>query len=354
MDDELDLFMRDGKTIIHNCFKAVLASNQHIDFLMLPDFRMMVERAQIAWPTSDTFSNAFKYLWEQYMDNVKTNLRFHCSKRLRKFFQMRVFEINDSITRFNYFNELFGTDDALPYFDDIDIANAVNYTYERRDTTNNDEMREHHLAELLDELRWMGAPDDCNINDFVEEKWFESMQMWTEIQRDIHMFNILYKGRRDKPKIKNFAVVPMCSFQRRHIRIDTEALYSILCKLNIIPRKYGLRICKDGSPNLRNITSKEFNHNAINSWNLFFDVEHMEKIASNKNEFAGQICSDGVSVSIMYKKPKVQPVEATDDEILKMYATHNFVYELGIDPGMRTWIAVVRRNIRTKEEVILK
>lgn len=61
----------------------------------------MVEAAQISWPTSDAFGNAFTYLWEQYGDNVKTNLITHCETRLKRFFRMRVFEMNDYANQFN-------------------------------------------------------------------------------------------------------------------------------------------------------------------------------------------------------------------------------------------------------------
>lgn len=320
---------------------------------MLPEFRALVEAAQIVWPGSEALANSFKYLWEQYRDNVKTNLTTHCEKRLKKFFKMRVFELNDFANSFNYFNNLFGTNQAMPYYDNVDIINAVNYTYKRRDTTNGDVERQLRLGELLDELRWVGAPDDCNIRDFVQNNWFESLRMWTEIQRDIHLFNIAYKDRRDKPKIRNFAVVPICSFQRRHIRIDTDALYNILCKVKAIPKKTGNRKLKDGTSNFVNIGSNEFRKNPIASWNLFFDVDKMLKLAHNKREFHGQILTDGVAATILYDTPKVQAEEISDEEVIEMYRAKLFTYELGIDPGYRTWNATVRKNIRTGEEVSL-
>lgn len=361
---------QDGDTVIHNCFKAVLHGNQDNNELMSARFRQMVEQCNINWPESGGFGNAFKYLWEQYRDNVRTNLKTHCERRLRKYFKMRVFELNDEATTFNYFNDLFGQEDAKPYYDDIDIRNAINYAYNRRDTTDSPE-REQRLGELLDELRWLGAPDDCDIKKFVEsdETWFESIRMWTEIQREINIFHQVYKDRRDKPQIKNFTVVPMCSFQRRHIRIDTDVLYEILAKVKeeddgkvkekdgekakcLLPKKCGMTR-KDGTTKWRNFTKTDLYKNEMGGWSLFFDMEKILKLRNNKNDFHFQLLSDGVSVSIQYQEPKHKPAEISDEEVLRQYRAGVFKYELGIDPGMRTWNATVRRCIRTKEEVSL-
>lgn len=352
-------FARDGNEVIHNCFKAVLLANKDNNELMSARFRELAEQ-YIDWPTSGGFGNAFKYLWEQYRDNVRTNLKTHCERRLRKFFKMRVFELNDDATKFNYFNDRFGQEDAMPYYDDIDIRNAINYAYNRRDTTDSAE-RGLRLGELLDELRWIGAPDDCDIKTFVEsdETWFESMRMWTEIQRDINMFHLAYKDRHDKPRIQNFVVVPMCSFQRRHIRIDTDTLYEILAKVKedgkdkecLLPKKCGMTR-KDGTVKWRLFTKTDFYKNEIGGWSLFFDMEKMLKLRNNKNDFHCQLLSDGVSVSILYEEPKHKPPEISDEDLLQQYRAGVFNYELGIDPGMRTWNATVRRSTRTNEEVI--
>lgn len=150
--DGIDFFTANSDTIIHNCFKAVLHQSEDNDTLMLPEYRAMVEAAYIEWPHSEALGNALKYLYEQYRDNVKTKLTTHCERRLKRFFKMRAFELNDYATKFNYFNNLFGTIQAAPYYDNVDIINAVNYSYKRRDTTNGDVERQRRLGELLDEL----------------------------------------------------------------------------------------------------------------------------------------------------------------------------------------------------------
>ncbi|XP_031636640.1 uncharacterized protein LOC116349379 [Contarinia nasturtii] len=352
-DDEFFVW-DDGSSMIKRCFKAVLRDNIGKVFLMLPDFRQLVDAARIDWPTNGGFGNSFKYLYEQYEDNVRTNLKTHCESRLRKFFKLKTFQLNDNAIRYNYFNNLYGSPNELPYYDETDIKNAVNYAYHRKDNTSDDVERQLRLGELLDELRWLGAPEDCNIKEYVSENWFHSIRMWIHIQREIQWYHNEYKCRRDAPQIKNFVVVPMCSFQRRHIRIDTDALYTILASVKLVPLKCGLKKRKDKTTNSINITSNEFRRNKILSWNLFFNVEKVQQLVHFKKYFDFQICSDGVSVSMMYKKPKLPPLEISDAEIMKMYKGNKLKYAIGCDPGMKTWNASVRRDLDTKEEVNLR
>lgn len=202
------------------------------------------------WPSSSRFNNAFKYLYEQYTDNVKTNLRTHCKKRLKKFFTFRAYTLN-------YLQQ---QNPNPMIFDEDDIKNAVNYTYNNHDSTNNDVGRRAKLDIFLDELRLFGAPADCNIRRFVDENWFQSLRMWINIQRDVEHFHKVFENlRRDwylfrkypqyvtrpahpePPRIDNFAAVPLCSSQRRHIRIDTDVLYGLLCEIAAVPKKIGKR-----------------------------------------------------------------------------------------------------------------
>lgn len=98
---------------------------------------------------------------------------------------------------------MFGINEAAPYFDNVDIINAVNYAYDRRDTTDGDIEREFRLGELLDELRLMGAPDDCDIKALVENNYFASIRMWMQIQAEMDTFNRMYADRHDKPKFRD-------------------------------------------------------------------------------------------------------------------------------------------------------
>lgn len=94
--------------------------------------------------------------------------------------------------------------------------------------------------------------------------------------------------------------------------------------------------------------------NKTGSWSLFFDMEKIKRLVKYKKEFGHSIVTDGVSCSILYEQPEQQAAETDDQEVLRRYQAGEFFYELGIDPGMRTWCAAVQRNIRTSEVVIFE
>lgn len=96
--------------------------------------------------------NRLAHKWWGY--NNKTNLKTHCKSWSGKYFKLKLFELNDNAIRYNYFNNLYDQPNAMPYFDDVDIKNSVNYSYQRRDTTNGDVKRQLRLSDLLDALRW--------------------------------------------------------------------------------------------------------------------------------------------------------------------------------------------------------
>lgn len=144
-DEDWNFFDDDGDKVIENCFKGVLNQN---NYLMSEEFWQLIQNAcgaNFEWPTNAAFGNAFKYLWQQYADNCKTNLKTHAERRLKTFFKMCVYECNDRIFRQNIPNATL--------FDEIDVQNAVNFTYEHKDTTGSDVGREVKLGVLLDELR---------------------------------------------------------------------------------------------------------------------------------------------------------------------------------------------------------
>lgn len=366
-ENDYAFFDGDGESIIFDCFRAVLTQNQNDNSIMPTRFRQWVVDSVselFQWPSNRAFGNAFKYLRDQYLDNVKTNIRTHCKKRLTLFFKMCVYELNDNIRQRNHIEMMFNAQD---------VTNAVKYTYDHRDITGNDIGAQQRLGVLLDELRHCGAPGDCNIRNFVSDNWFKSLRMWLEIQRHVQNFNLAYANIRNSwylfrkyplyvtkptvlepPHINNFVVIPMCSFQRRHIRIDTDVLYQLLCAAKnktekrtepLLPRKIG----KNG--NWINITAAEFRRNPTGSWGLFFDTEKIVSMVRGKKEFDNSILTDGVSVTVCYLRQS-RPVSAIpNEEVIRQYEGGKFWYELGIDPGMKTWNSTVRKDIRTGEEV---
>ncbi|XP_055295689.1 uncharacterized protein LOC129565154 [Sitodiplosis mosellana] len=337
---------------------------------MVPGFRQIVIKILgewFPWPTNRFFGNTFKYLYEQYATNVKTNLKTHCEKRLRKFFKMRCYELNHMC--------LCGDLELDELFDGDDIKNAINYTYNRRDSTRGNANAIRKLEILLAELYWIGAPhrpDDphpFNIREFVELNWFQALRMFMNIQRDIHNFHLSFANLRqswnlfrkyplyvqqpefpEPPEITTFTVIPKCTFQRRHVKIDTDALHNILCGIKAMQRTKGTRVLRNGEYQQRWISQTEFKERG--GWRLFFNMDEIIKLVKNKKEFGDSIISDGVSASVLFKFPKQSKTVADEDEAetKRKYFAGEFAYALGIDPGMRTFIASVRLDLKTGEE----
>lgn len=358
-ENDDDFFNGNGETIISDCFNAVLEQNVNNNNLMPQTFKRWVTESVAVffrWPSNTAFGNILKYLHEQYTVNVQTNLRTHCERRLKLFFKMRVYELNDMQIQLNAPNPDLFTED--------DIKNAMKYTYNRQDTTNGDAGAQNRLGILLDELRACGAPFDCNIIEFIDAHWFRSLYMWLHIQRDIQNFQHAFAHVRNSwnlfrkfplyvqrptipepPKILNFAAIPMCTFQRRHIRIDTDVLYRLLCKTKLVQTKMGKR------EKPINITQTEFFADKSDNWYRFIDLDKIAQMVKGKKAFDFQLISDGVAATVLYLKPKQPEVPISKAEVLRQYNAGLFYYLLGIDPGMRTYNATVRRNINTGEEV---
>lgn len=331
--------------------------NVHNTSLMPRIFRRWAENLNdgFAWPTSSRLSNAFKYLCNQYIDNVKTNLRTHAKNRLTMFFKFRAYTINT--IRMQQGNQIL--------YDNNDIKNAVNYSYNRHDSCRDQNQRDK-MEILMEDLRLFGAPDDCNVRDFVANNWFQSLRFWINIQREVEHYNNVYANvRRDwnlfrkhpqyvtrpylpePPEIHNFSAIPICSNQRRHIRIDTEVLYSLLAEIGHVPKKVG----KTKAKPLVMIKPNEFRANEVGGWGLFFDTSKISAMVKGKKQFNLQIVTDGVSATVIYRRPKRAKPASMKETVRWLLSLGFFYYILGIDPGMRTFNATVRRDLRTGEEV---
>lgn len=379
-----------GEEFIKECFKSVIIQNANKMSYMAEnhEFQQMIREEignDFEWPSSSRLSNSFKYIYEQYIDNVKTNLNTHCEKRLKKFFSMIAYYRNDLILDQNQQNP--------NRFTKIDISNAVNYAYAGKDSTRADEQAQYKLAILLNELRAIGVQDPFNFEQFVADHWFKSLHVWLTIQRLIESFHDQYGGLRqswvyhrmapqnvtrpprpEPPNITQFVAIPMCSFQRRHIKIDTTTLYNILCEIEEVPLKLGAEVketvtrkrarkkeihyCRYNGTKFRLINTKqnEFLANKSASWALYFDMDIINRLVKFKKPFGNSIITDGVSCSVLFSQP-LDYAENRDfldidaETVRDLYEQGVFTSEMGIDPNMRTYIAAVRRDMATEEEV---
>lgn len=154
-----------------------------------------------------------------------------------------------------------------------------------------DDERTAKLNGLLSEL--FHAPENYDVRGFTQKHWFRSLPMWLEMQKEIFAHNELMQQRREAgenlghhrlPTTNNFQAVPLCGFKRQHIRIDHECLLYII-------RKYKWFKC----------TPTEFHEHKSYFWNEVYEMRKIQKMMKKK-EFAGQIVSDGVGVSILFKR----------------------------------------------------
>lgn len=329
----------DGVHIIEGCFYAVLQDYKEAED-MLPEFREKVEgldaENRFAWPGNPYFGNHFKYLFQQYARNVVTNLTTHAKKRLNQYLRLTVWAHN--------INE---PDDR---FDQRDIDNALSWAIKRYDSTRNDPERIAKRHRLLEHVREIGGPEDHDIAMFTRNDWHASMRMWLHMQDQISRYhdelqaNNLADDER-VPKIKNLSVIPICSHMRKAVKVDADVLYRMMCETRLIPKdEHGCQY------KVGDITSnKEFYFAQI------FNMEKINRILRANKQFHCHIVSDGVSASILYKVPLRVLKELDNDELVKQkYEEGQFIYELGIDPGMKTWNATVRRHIATGKEVFMQ
>lgn len=345
-EEDLDFFDGDGAHIIEGCFFAVLRKNKENED-MLPEFRETFETVndenRMQWLENTHFGNLFKYLIQQYIRNVTTNLNTHKKKRLKHYFKLIAWEHNNNV----HDDNPNGPNHTV--IDDVDIDNALRWAIERYDSTRGNQARIFKREILLNSVRVSGGPDDLDITSYTRDQWFHSLPMWLRMQEKITFYNDwLQKQDKDYiekgklPQLRNLTVIPLCGHLRKNIRIDADVLYHMMCETKIIPRN------KDGTQvNVAYICrSKEFYFNQI------FNMQKIRRVLKANKQFRYHIVSDGVSASILYNIPKNVLQKLESDEIVKRkYYDGYYVYEIGIDPGMKTWLAAVRRHIDTGKEV---
>lgn len=351
---DANFFAGNGDEEIHKCFLGVLRENYHD----LPAaFLDMVNRNvpnDFVWPTRDGMGNAFNQLYENYQTNTKNNLKVHYVSRIKKFLRMKCYELNHGRQRYRA---------QQHHFDGTDIKNAAKYLVNQRDWSRGEE-RTRKMWFLLEEVKKVGGPVDFNLKEFATKHWFASLRMWVEIQRHIEKFHATYgylnhiwaKFKEDRinnkeptapqpPKIDNFNAIPLHNFHLRHIQVDNTLFYAIACKLG------ALKVAPGQRKKFINISAEEYKANPHRWWGHVFDMRKINRLGKRHKTFDCTIMTDSVSVSLMFIKANRPLVETDVEKIKEMYRNEQFVYELGIDPGARTWNATVRRHIATNTEV---
>lgn len=322
-------FNQNGETAINHCFMGVNLDNIENPIYGVPtQFKALIRQYMIQLPTRNAMTNSFRYMVELYTQNLRTNLRRWCFKRVRTFFNMKRYQfglMNIEIT-------------------DRDVKNALAAIFCQRDATRDEEER-FRMDHLLNELVDIGGDDCLNMRNFMNNNWFKSISMWIKMQRQFEEFNIDYNpvqfhgqfGIPRPPKINNFAAIPICSPKLKHIRIDHTEFLEIATrkKMDAIKTFYA-----GGDPDARR-----------NYWNQVFEMDKINRIGKQHKNFHFQFVSDSVAVSLLYVKNKSLTDTEIEQRISDDFNNDLIIYELGIDPGMKTWNATVRRTVRTNKEV---
>ncbi|XP_031631483.1 uncharacterized protein LOC116345884 [Contarinia nasturtii] len=333
-----------GEEVIEQCFYAVLQKNKEGEN-MEPHFRQFVEELSpennFTWPKNDYFGNHFKTLCQNHTRCLKTGQTTHCKKKLKNYLRMRAWQFNAVSTGWK--------------FDKKDIDNAVDLMIRGynaiRDTHQNADFKRHKRTLLTGMVtaivREVGGPtNDHNIKDLSKgDYWFKATAMWLVMQTEIDEWHNWAQDNNVKiPNIKNLSVVPLPDYQRKAVFMCNDVFYRMLAESKQLPQVDG-----------RQATESYIRQNKEFYWNQVFDLTTINRKLKKNKEFHYTIVSNGESVSIMYRMSKQYEQQMQNDDILrKQFIGGKFAYELGIDPGMKTWNATVRRNIKTKKEVNMK
>lgn len=345
-----EFFSLNGRTVVENCFKSI------IHHTTLPwGFRNIVARAvaRFIWPERDRLYNAFNSMIDMYETNMKTNIAMHSKSHIKKLFRIKQYEMNEML-------RIQGADNEH-LISDIDVKRAVTAVFYHRRFAVNHPIRTENVDWLIEEARMFGVPVWEKMCLYVKVNWFASLRWWIKIQREIDEFHMktdylcrLWEKHRKNPlnnpapsrskppKIHNFNAVPGHNYHRKHIKIDKWQFYEMARTIGALKHEKGKRFI--------NISRQSYTGDLETWWDKIFDMKKIKKHGKRQKTFDFQISTDGVAVSLMYTaKPKSEKIFQSPSRIRDIWKT--FVYILGIDPGVRTWNATVRKHMPTGTEV---
>lgn len=364
---------KQGFNVIKECFDAVVGTAVN-GVKMVDYFRVFAQNVNINWPTSGGMGNATKDIVKQYGSNVTTNLKVHRKKRLREYLRVVVYENNQQ----EHPDVRFGPDDI-----NHTIAWAIHGNESITDAAIDRDAKRYRrdrLLQIIASNSWFIIPH-TNITRFTRDHWFQSIQLWISMQRRIEAYNTNTGQRNDRqfqraemrkqqrrtkekqqlysqqksnkpPKVKNLAVIPICDIQRMHYPIDSCTLYKLLCQMDLIDKVKTTRKNSNTGKYERNVNfDYEFSPNKEFHWNKYFYMRKIKWFVRRKKQFRFRILSDGHAVSLQYDVPEKEYKPLDKTEIVRKLEMGEIDGEGGLDPGDKTWIAYVYRDVRTQKEV---
>lgn len=222
-------------------------------------------------------SNILIHLVTTYETVFRTNIVTHAWKRLRKFF-----------LKFTYTND----NGEEVHYKTADIRSTMEYLFYRV----TDSVPQEALLQLLEtHLQWNRQNRLFDIND--GEQYFKHIELFYRLQR----FN-------ETNRHKNFKLIPQFKFGAIHIRYDTQGMFDLLKKKNLLKPPDVSDEKKKANPKW---WRDHIQQNADEKKKMWFQFFKPPETRNKKFNFSLQ--TDGVAVSFSMHKPNEKPLEWSKD-----------------------------------------
>lgn len=352
-DQNLAYFDYDPNRIISDCFYNVLENGGSLP----ARFNNLLVENGVERPMNRFFGNSMKYLINEHITNCENNIRLHYRSRLKKFFKI-----------------------IRPRAVPKNVHDTITYMVSEKSKVQPDMA----LIDAIPYLRELNLPnfDRGFFNQILYgEKWFRSILIFTEIQKIVDEHNSKQtntkcsdkksKKKSKKTTEKGFIVLPISSWQRRHIRIDTDAYLRLLQELNLDPKvRTKLKGKRAQEKPFVQMNFETFNKNRTVYWlddsgkqktkavkKGFFSNKVITNMERGGKMFSFQIHTDGISATVLFEYQKTKNCEKDPEkytsELRQMISEKKFDRKIGIDPGYKIWIGAVTQY-RDGREVNLK
>lgn len=142
------------------------------------------------------------------------------------------------------------------------------------------------------DLNTLGKGSMTNLNHRM--RYFSMIPAFFRLQQYIEEENQIHGAN-----LRNFVLIPVYNYQRKHIAIDRSGLHSLCSSARIYrnPRTENLLTYAEfvGDKNLYNVPNK---------WYELFELADLDKKSNNGFNFDSRITTDAITVSILFKKEK--------------------------------------------------
>lgn len=327
-NNKLQFFDSRPLVVVKKCMYAICLEEERTnnDFLIEePEFINAMEKYCIQFPSRKRLNNIMNNTVNDYEARFRTNIKEHARQRFFKYFKMQ----DETLTK-------------------ADIDPTLNFMIHKntKSVPNIDLIVSVPYIELLANHNQPGF-----LTAAFNNNWFQTVPVFIGIQKAIHMNEI----RREKAEwitpFKNFNVVPIMNCQRKHVRIDSCQLYSIITYLKITQQIDSTKkIGKKTNVTQLSFSNKKDENDRVEGWFKYFSIDRIKQMERKSKSFNYDINTDGIACStdFVYKRETFK--SANENQI--QYNSKNDKYSTvcGMDPGYKIFIGAVIANLTTGEE----